>query len=79
MPTVSQADLKMKYPGMSEQDMVRAFAKEHGYHVVIKKDATDSRSDYGFASSYEEVESYLVGSDCPNPKVVHDDGKRESY
>ena len=79
MPTLSNADLQREYPRMSDEDMVIAFAKAQGYHVAIKKDASSSRSDYGFAFSQSEVNSYLVGSDCPNPKIVYDDGKRESY
>ncbi|MDP7288241.1 MAG: hypothetical protein QGH94_09650 [Phycisphaerae bacterium] len=63
---------------MSEKDMVGAFAKAQGYHVAIKKNTSSSRSDYGFASSESMVKSYLDGSDCPNPKIVYDDGKRES-
>lgn len=73
MASISIDIVRDEYPGMSDEEAARAFAKKNGYAVVVryKHPSSSEYTHFGLCRSPEDASGYLNNTNCKDPEVIY--------
>ncbi len=79
MATIDISYAKERYPGMTEEEVAAAMAKEDGYVVVVRYKLRPGKpyECFGVCWTYEEADAYLRAQHLTDVEVVYDRRRAE--
>jgi len=83
MASIRVETLREKYPGLTDKEIAAAYAKEQGYHVVLRYKASgpdispaSEYTDFAVCVLQAEVDGYFSSPFCSDIEILYDDGRR---